>query len=1039
MKISSKLISSILVLLVFCTLASGQYTWASLEAGDLLWSSDIGLWSNVEDGSRVHTSRFNAGNLLLAARYGLLGDTRVEQVLQALYDMQNSDGAIKTCYEDNDIEDSNSSFFVCRKLILLKLVYDTELSTASHTILDNLFSRFHIRFYQQSMLSESARYPNKYLGDLVNAKLIQEMYSMSGQEVSDVESKMLEAAAYWRDNEWGWGEHLSDTYGATCMDLISEYLLFTNNASSQIYAEYTDLLNELLYIEDSFGGNPRVPAIRSYAFTARGPLENYRDNIEPWQSSMGDISNHFWRNGALISAIFYENNWHSLPASRAVEADELQIPCFGGTTAYADIEDDIRLGSMSKYPIMDDTEYSTWGLLWQSFPVAMWKPEGDWGFLQWRTVEDGQTRAHPVDERGDAVQLTSDFDPPLFGETYSCQKDGNMLALRIMPFIAESWTQMSDVFKLVNDTSVVSRNNIGDNFSQLKLSYPQRTVSVGLSTLTTAGQSYFTFIGNAMYWGTTYPDAQLEQTASTIHLWSMSLNGEITAAPIIETVVSDPQRLPHEQVKEVIFEWGSGKRWKAVIDPLAAEPLVVDTDYIDFDGGEGTPENPWLISNEQQLNKINSDITASYALSADIELANVYTDSVIASSQDNSVIFTGRFNGNGWTISNLNIDGGEKSNIALFGNLGEGGVVRDLRIEGVNVDGSNCVGSLVGRSNGVISDCFIDGDQSIVTGDQFVGGLVGIALTKSQISGCYTDVEVQASNSRVGGLVGQTSGSIVDCYALGNVQAAAVSAWNQSGGLIGWNEGADIIDCYAAGDVSGYGQRIGGLVGQSNGGRIVNCYARGNAAHLGTDTGIVNVGGLVGQSTADISFSYSLGSVDGSQGQRVGGLAGYAGGSINNCYATGSVNDASVAGGLVGLTQDCVMSYSYATGAVNGTNTLGGLIGQLYSGGPLVNCLWDVQTTGLAAVVGSGNITGSTVAGKTTVEMKEIQTFIDFGWDISGTNQKVWFMPSRYTEEVTGYPILSWQLDIHPSDFNKDGVVDIYDLGVFMNCWLETF
>jgi hypothetical protein len=105
----------------------------------------------------------------------------------------------------------------------------------------------------------------------------------------------------------------------------------------------------------------------------------------------------------------------------------------------------------------------------------------------------------------------------------------------------------------------------------------------------------------------------------------------------------------------------------------------------------------------------------------------------------------------------------------------------------------------------------------------------------------------------------------------------------------------------------------------------------------------------------------------------------------------------------------------------------------------VVNCLWDVQTTGLAAAVGSGDTTGSTVAGKTTAEMKEIQTFIDFGWDISGTNQKVWFMPSKYTQEVTGYPILSWQLDIHPSDFNKDGIVDIYDLGIFMGYWLETF
>ena len=295
------------LLVAACTWGGSVFAdpvWSDLQKGDLLWTGGTtNLWSSVNPSSpssRIHESRYSAGNLLLAARYGLAGDPNVEKVLQALHDMQIPPyGTIKTRYEDANgyFRDSNSSFFVCSLLHLLRQNYASELTANSIALLDNdIFPLFYVRFYDQSQkISASVFYPNKYLGDLICAKLIQETITVPYIDKVILRNKMLEAADYWRNNDWGWGEHMSDVYAAVCADLISEYLLLTTGDSDQRQTEYSDLLEELLFIEDSFGGNPRVPAIRSYAFSGRTGQSNYRDHIAAWEASMGDESNHFWR------------------------------------------------------------------------------------------------------------------------------------------------------------------------------------------------------------------------------------------------------------------------------------------------------------------------------------------------------------------------------------------------------------------------------------------------------------------------------------------------------------------------------------------------------------------------------------------------------------------------------------------------------------------------------------------------------------------------------------------------------------------------
>ena len=74
------------------------------------------------------------------------------------------------------------------------------------------------------------------------------------------------------------------------------------------------------------------------------------------------------------------------------------IPCADNARAVVHLTEDVRLGSLTRFPLMPTAEHSTWGLSWQCFPVALWSPSGVWGFFQWETVENGRRHSHPARE-----------------------------------------------------------------------------------------------------------------------------------------------------------------------------------------------------------------------------------------------------------------------------------------------------------------------------------------------------------------------------------------------------------------------------------------------------------------------------------------------------------------------------------------------------------------------------------------------------------------------------------------------------------------
>jgi hypothetical protein len=450
---------------------------------------------------------------------------------------------------------------------------------------------------------------------------------------------------------------------------------------------------------------------------------------------------------------------------------------------------------------------------------------------------------------------------------------------------------------------------------------------------------------------------------------------------------------------------GGGIMWRMVI-VLVIVGLCVHTAAAL--PGSGTQQDPWRIESLADFDEFAADPNywAGFTrLETDVNLAGrTYSAAVIAPDVNNSTWwfdgspFTGVFDGNDHTITNLTIDGGTNDNLGLFGCI-EDGEVRNLGLEGRSLSGRYCVGGLVGSNFGTVSNCHSTGD---------VNGF-----------------------SVVGGLVGYNSGTVSDSYSTGSVSGTG----DDVGGLGGVNKGS-ISDCYSSGSVSGTEDIVGGLVGRSDW-IISNCYSTGDV------TGHGLVGGLVGhqrrdvpdpQFPAQIIDSYSTGDVNGVYG--VGGLVGGNYECISNCYSTGDVNGIECVGGLVGhngyftLGMGRAPGYifnSYSTGDVNGVDDVGGLVGY-NEAGDIDRSFWDVETANEPNMCG-GQFAWATGCdpncGKTTAEMKTQSTFTEAGWDFI----EIWGIGENQT-----YPFLRTE---PAGDFNFDRKVDLIDLAIFADHWLE--
>ena len=384
------------------------------------------------------------------------------------------------------------------------------------------------------------------------------------------------------------------------------------------------------------------------------------------------------------------------------------------------------------------------------------------------------------------------------------------------------------------------------------------------------------------------------------------------------------------------------------------------------------------ISNKYQLQLMNMDLTADYKLQNDIDLSGVKIQSDIWNTAkgwraigNNTTPFTGNFNANDYTISNLYINRHTTGYQGLFGKINNS-QISNIKLAHGDISGSTDTGSIVGMATGdsSLSNITVTNTTIAAGPSAHIGGIVG-TFNGTQISNVkFSDGDISGGND-VGGIVGLTrSGNIINAISeLGQINAPnSMYAGGISGGIETDNGvSVEISNSGSSMDIHG-SSFVGGLVG----------YFGGNAG---------------------ISYSVYLGIIEGNQ--YTGGLVGYMdywGNGYQTPYiknslslATITVPDMSDAGGLVGIANSgSLIENSYFAGHIGGDMN-GGIVGTVSGiGNEIKNTYYDKTL--------NPNATDPGDTGKTTAELQDIATFENAGWDIVADDT----IDSSYK-----YPVLS--------------------------------
>jgi hypothetical protein len=447
--------------------------------------------------------------------------------------------------------------------------------------------------------------------------------------------------------------------------------------------------------------------------------------------------------------------------------------------------------------------------------------------------------------------------------------------------------------------------------------------------------------------------------------------------------------------------------------------------------GLGTTVNPFKVSNYDELKKVGTNIdgwtlTAHYEQTAPIDASASETENEgkgfrpIAWWQDKDITpFTGSYNGNNHSITNLHLNYIEDGYIGLFGMI-ENSTLKNIRIFDARITGEFSTGTLVGEArNSTIENCFTSGEVSIPSNTRgtymnHIGGMIGAAhgFDEEEMRGrivlknLHSEVNLtldlpNKSLNGAGVIAGYIGGQgeLSDTVASGSITVLGAYQAIFVGGLTGTlsNE-IDTQRIYASGSIdieAGTVVQVGGLAGQA----VVSSLSQGiSAVDLTLDVTVATeVGGAFGllvpivpDRHVDQVASYGSVTVRASEtGTVIGGLTGRLHGPLTNAYARGAVTAQSRMGGLIGMrsyeSEDDRVVNCYATGQVirdpDGFDA-GGLIGTLEEGQlpQTENSFWDIQTSGLEISAGG--------EGLETHVMQMRDTYTQAGWDF----ETVWAM-----------------------------------------------
>lgn len=241
---------------------------------------------------------------------------------------------------------------------------------------------------------------------------------------------------------------------------------------------------------------------------------------------------------------------------------------------------------------------------------------------------------------------------------------------------------------------------------------------------------------------------------------------------------------------------------------------------------DGSESNPYVIANIDQLkafadavNKGNSYAGKYVVLGANLDLSEIAIWAPIGNSDHGKTnAFAGTFDGKGYTVSHVNC--GKAGAAASYEAIGFFGVVSGT-VKNLNVqidkfyntysEYNIAMGGLVGilESKAVIDHCSVTGPDFALsdegTAAKVVGGLVGHMKSNSLVANSWSDIYISAGSLAlntqisVGGICGQQAKNslIANSASFGSVVSTVMTGKLRVGGLVGQTSGA-IYNCYTS-------------------------------------------------------------------------------------------------------------------------------------------------------------------------------------------------------------------------------------------------
>lgn len=345
--------------------------------------------------------------------------------------------------------------------------------------------------------------------------------------------------------------------------------------------------------------------------------------------------------------------------------------------------------------------------------------------------------------------------------------------------------------------------------------------------------------------------------------------------------------------------------------------------------------------------------------------------------------FSGTFDGNGHTITGLNVYNGG----GLFGQILSGTVT------GLNLSSAHITidtGFTGGISAGVLAsmiilstveNCSVSG--TVISGTEhqnYAGGFAGL-ITASSIDGCSADCSVSCTSDALTAWLGGFSGAIgteepylcciTDCTSDGAVTVVCTSCTESTaaGGFVAYAYSSSFSGCSSGADVSvntgAENIYAGGFAGKDEACTVEECGASGDVfagAGFGSSGDYVGIGGFVGLVAYTASES-----------------------SIASCSGSGSVSgriyddgDYLCAGGFAGINY-CELTQCASTGAVgdsleskgSGLLYAGGFVGSNMGSGSIIQCRSVGQVSDISCESGDVNVGGFTGINYGTIRLSE--------------------------------------------------------------------